>query len=803
MALTSEQQFIGSYIANGTLGIAPGGYMTALGDIINANGSNYRAITKAVVGTSLFTDQFPTYLSNEQFAANYATKLLGTSVTAANMKVATDYITGQLNAGVSRGDAVYQVLEFLYTQPSTNADWGTAAATLQNKASVAQYYTVDKLQTSTNMDVLSNVLKTVTEKAESVTAVKAALDGVPGTTYTLTIGVDVLNGTSGNDTFIADNSGATANLSAADQINGGAGTDTLKIYQAGATNIANTVFGQLSNVENVEINSGTLTTAGNLNVTAQTGVTSVKVINPVAMADSAAFTFTGTAAQSVGLQQVAGTAGAATSTINLAGGVNSVSVDRFNTDVTLDVVGTGNTLNVTTTGGSAAAANNSNFALANTGAGLRTINISGDQTVTIAPNAAVAGAVTTVNASTATGAVNYINNAAVMPATFAFTGGSGNDSVVFEDNALASLAAGSAIKGGAGTDKVGLFDTALSAAELTRINAFDSIEVLGLNANINVDTSAVSTIKSYSLDGNVTVTLANLGSGVTTNVGVDATALTLAPAVGSTSTALTIGSAVRDTNVTLTDLTTTGLSTVSIASNGSGTGANVITNAITNSDNTAFTITGTQALTLTLAAGTATGSSINGSAASGILTLAGSGFGDIIVGGSANDFLNGNGGADKLTGGAGNDTFRFDSRAETQGAAFAAANTNYNNVDSIVDFVGNGASAGDSIQLSAGANVFGTALQFTGASTATVTAVTVATAADFTALAAAIQAASAGVVSTNGAAQVYDVTVTAGNLAGRVLVINDDTAAIAATDTFINITGVSGALNAQDFTFAA
>ena len=220
----------------------------------------------------------------------------------------------------------------------------------------------------------------------------------------------------------------------------------------------------------------------------------------------------------------------------------------------------------------------------------------------------------------------------------------------------------------------------------------------------------------------------------------------------------------------------------------------------TNSDNTAFTITGTQALTLSLSAGTAAGSSINGSAATGVLTLTGSGFGDIITGGSGNDVLNGGAGADKLTGGAGNDTFRFVSIAETQGAAFAASNTNYNNVDSITDFVGNGAAAGDSISLSNAANAFnqGVGVAFNAAN---VTAVTVATAADFTALAAAIQAASAGVAS-NTTAQIYDVTVTAGNLAGRVLVINDSTAAITATDTFINITGISGALNAQDFVFA-
>ena len=49
----------------------------------------------------------------------------------------------------------------------------------------------------------------------------------------LTTGVDIREGTAGNDTFIADNTGATAVLSSADVLNGGAGADTLNIFSAG------------------------------------------------------------------------------------------------------------------------------------------------------------------------------------------------------------------------------------------------------------------------------------------------------------------------------------------------------------------------------------------------------------------------------------------------------------------------------------------------------------------------------------------------------------------------------------------
>src|SRR5262249_16217482 len=66
------------------------------------------------------------------------------------------------------------------------------------------------------------------------------------------------------------------------------------------------------------------------------------------------------------------------------------------------------------------------------------------------------------------------------------------------------------------------------------------------------------------------------------------------------------------------------------------------------------------------------------------LNGAGNTLANSIFGNSGNNPLDGQGGADTLTGGAGNDTFAFHA-----GQA---------NGDTVVDFVGNGAAAGDSLQ---------------------------------------------------------------------------------------------------------
>jgi len=169
---------------------------------------------------------------------------------------------------------------------------------------------------------------------------------------------------------------------------------------------------------------------------------------------------------------------------------------------------------------------------------------------------------------------------------------------------------------------------------------------------------------------------------------------------------------------------------------------------------------------------------------------------------STGSSMTGSGQADTISGGSGNDTFFILSQADTQGSLFAAANTNAVNVDKFTNFAGNGAAAGDVFTLGTGSNAFGAALQFSAGTVAAVTAVTAAAAFDFTALAAAVEASSGGGVASSAAtANIYDVTVQAGNLAGRWLIINDAAAAITTSDTFVSITGISGALHASDFLF--
>jgi hypothetical protein len=202
-----------------------------------------------------------------------------------------------------------------------------------------------------------------------------------------------------------------------------------------------------------------------------------------------------------------------------------------------------------------------------------------------------------------------------------------------------------------------------------------------------------------------------------------------------------------------------------------------------------FALTGFESITFTGSA-----DSVTGAAAA-----------ETLDGGLGNDTLAGGGGADVLTGGGGNDVFFYaadtDSPAVITGSSFTGDRiTDFSNsLDKfLIDKVG--------------------ALDFTATTSVTVTPINVTNSpATFAALAAAVVANAptpapapapapapvpALVASTATAAQVYDITVTSGPLAGHYILVNDGTAAIATTDLMLQLTGTSSSsLNAANFTF--
>ncbi len=444
---------------------------------------------------------------------------------------------------------------------------------------------------------------------------------------------------------------------------------------AGAALTTATAVPVLTSIENV-----VFTAAGNGVTYSAVGVAGVTGVQFDAAA-GAANTVTVSTGQSVTLSNTAVTnnttiAGNTPTTLTL--NLNKVGAVSGTTD-TVTLSGTAlTTLNINSTGAA------SKITLATAVTPLATLNITGDQGVSIIEQM---NTLVTINASTATGAVSIDKTGATTAATFAFTGGSANDTLKLNVGDLALFTSGAQLNGGAGTgDKLVTLDTTFAATDYAKINATVGFEVLGTGAAAAVvDAAQLTTIKSFAIDGDGIQAYTNLATGSTFAItAAHAATIGISTATGVSDVAIAVGTATTAGLAIAGTVTLAGATTVALSSNGTNAAANVIT-TLTNVVNSNVTITGSNDLTITNGlVGTlgATGSAVNAAAFTGKLVVTGSGAGDIITGGSGVDTITGGQGSDIVTGGAGADIFVFSgaAAANTSGVVFGQA-------DVITDFV--------------------------------------------------------------------------------------------------------------------
>ncbi len=210
-------------------------------------------VANHIASSSAFTSMYPFFITNAEFARDFLTAALGEAPSAEVLALAT----GLLNGGMGRGEmgllAVQQLFEIRMQGESHPAygDFGALAMMFANKVEVATYYTVTKRWEGDS----SSVLGGVTGDGDSVTAAKEAIDMMqrPGKSFELTTGVDRLDGTLGDDTFVA----TEKTLTGVDRIDGGEGMDTLELSSSGSDDDVNISSGaSVMNIETLTVDSG-------------------------------------------------------------------------------------------------------------------------------------------------------------------------------------------------------------------------------------------------------------------------------------------------------------------------------------------------------------------------------------------------------------------------------------------------------------------------------------------------------------------------------------------------------------------
>lgn len=465
--------------------------------------------------------------------------------------------------------------------------------------------------------------------------------GVPGVTKALTTGVDVLDGTSGNDTFVGYINTTAAStdstFTAADFIDGKAGTDTLTLTVAG-TGVGALPVATIQNVEKFHIRD--LSTGGGsaydfAGVIGETEVWSDRSSAAVSFTNLGAGTVVGIKGDGVttiGAVSAAFATPATSASVvidgGITGGTTNVTLANAGTEtVTLSSTGAANTLGIVDLSSSTSvkaltvnASTNFSAALVGadfvaTGAELKvagnaaSVNLGSNGVFKTVDASALKGGLTIqtsgVTASVKGGAGADVITLAGLTATGTVNLGAGDDRLI---GTVAPAATVGTIDGGEGRDSVasGLINAGNGAK-------FVNFEILELGANtLDVALLTGSAIDTLSLAG------AGAGGGTFSNVAntvkVDVssttagtTAIGVAGAGANAADALSINfvgkaaataTAIAPTGITAGTLTLADIENINVNSSGTGFVSNtLVVNGATGLQT--LTVTGDKALGLT------------------------------------------------------------------------------------------------------------------------------------------------------------------------------------------------------------
>lgn len=354
----------------------------------------------------------------------------------------------------------------------------------------------------------------------ALNATVAAVTNPPviGQTYTLTQGLDTINGTSANDTinafaFNAVSGSDTTTLNSVDTIDGGAGNDVLNIEVKAAVGAAaafnGTIAGTIKNVETVNIdNTGNALAAPAVDASKFEGATLVNQISKAGNVTGLATTAT------AGFQGIG--AGAALS-VTAAGATAAVSMTKVDETATLAIGGsklTGVTVSGTRVDGVDPGTSVSALSLTVTaGTDVQTVTVNSAVSTNLTVNEALAStkSVTKVDASASTGKIAFSGDAAT---TTILTGSAGD---------VVSLAAAT-VKAATGV-------TAVDASVSTGAGD-DTINVDTGNAGLATATGA-TTVDAGAGDDEVNIITRSSGK-LTVNLGDGVDSFTSAVAINAT-----------------------------------------------------------------------------------------------------------------------------------------------------------------------------------------------------------------------------------------------------------------------------
>lgn len=571
------------------------------------------SIAQKFTASTEYATSYPSYLTNTEYVARIYTNVFNR---AADTDGQTFWVNHLVAGTLTRGTLMKAMVDAAAANSSTDG------AMLANQATFGVWAAVNQVPFATANAQLSSITSVESTLTAAQTAVSGSVGGTTGQTFSVTAGIDAVNGTSGNDTINAVETAAAGRvLGALDVIDGGAGTDTLNVQNTQAAATFTFAGATIKNVETINVTTNgdftgldisgiaglttfvgaaadavatTLTAANTTDVTLTLGTTNNSTVSG---GKAVSVTKTDTAAGTLGIT------GKALTTVTVKDGAGIVTIDNVENSVAATTA-KGTTM-------TAVVLDSVNADAAIKGEGLTSVTLKG---VTSAPRTttitnAVANHSLTVNvdgtgynaAGTAqqsilvdAAAKTITVNATGAKSSLALTGSTSATTVNITGTAalnLAALASATTVDGSAASGALTL-NTLNAATTTVKTGSGNDSFTLSATAKATVDSGA----------GNDIVTLgAALAAGSTVNLGAGNDSL-----LGTTVIAASAGA-----NVTVVD---------------AGDGTDTVASTLINAGNAAqfknfemISIGNATVDAALLTASTITGVSIDGSTGTGIL----------------------------------------------------------------------------------------------------------------------------------------------------------------------------------------
>jgi hypothetical protein len=189
--------------------------MNQLDEALSA-GMTTKQIVNVFTQKSVFTDSYPSFLSNEQFATLLVNNVVKSAATEAAKAQAVSDIGAALQAGLTKGDVIYNVFTNIAAKSTTDVTWGNLVKQMNNQVAAADYYTAVLLRASTDVNELKSAIANITDTqagtsqaaltySGTVLAESTRNDGSIATTLTISVVGDKFKGAVGTSLGTVEN----------------------------------------------------------------------------------------------------------------------------------------------------------------------------------------------------------------------------------------------------------------------------------------------------------------------------------------------------------------------------------------------------------------------------------------------------------------------------------------------------------------------------------------------------------------------------------------------------------------------